>query len=544
MSVMNIISLLGGLSLFLFGMKVMGEGLERAAGNRLKKILGIVTHNRVLAMLAGVAITAVIQSSSATTVMVVGFVNAGLLSLTQAVGVIMGANVGTTVTSLMLSVKLDFGMIFACVGLLLTFLPKKYTTAGAFGEVLMGLGVLFVGMETMSEAMAPLQSWDGFRNAMASIDNPLLGVLIGAGVTAILQSSSASVGILQALAGEGLISLHAAIFILFGQNIGTCVTALIASSGTNATAKRTAIVHLLFNVIGTVLFVIISLTLPFADWIKALSPDNMRLQIALVHIVFNVVTTLLLLPMAGLLEKAACLIVHDKADQREGMTLKYFDTRLLTTPPIAVEQLFKEVQRMGAIAEANFTGAMACFREWDQERADEITANEDVLDYLNKEITSLLVEVKGLELGETDTRLTGSLFHVVNDMERVGDHSMNLLDSARLKMEDDVKFSDKATKELETLAAKVDEQLQTALQLFRVQSTNVDALAKVEQVEEEIDQETEALRDHHVERLKNKKCSARNGMLYLDMLTNLERIGDHAENIATSVDKETPVAAW
>ena len=497
MSVMNIISLLGGLSLFLFGMKVLGEGLERAAGNRLKKILGIVTHNRVLAMLAGVAITAVIQSSSATTVMVVGFVNAGLLSLTQAVGVIMGANVGTTVTSLMLSVKLDFGMIFACVGLLLTFLPKKYTTAGAFGEVLMGLGVLFVGMETMSEAMAPLQSWDGFRNAMASIDNPLLGVLIGAGVTAILQSSSASVGILQALAGEGLISLHAAIFILFGQNIGTCVTALIASSGTNATAKRTAIVHLLFNVIGTVLFMIISLALPFAEWIAALSPDNMRLQIALVHIVFNVVTTMLLLPMAGLLEKAACLIVHDKADQREGMTLKYFDTRLLTTPPIAVEQLFKEVQRMGAIAEANFTGAMACFREWDQERA-----------------------------------------------ERVGDHSMNLLDSARLKKEDNVKFSDKATKELETLAAKVDEQLQTALQLFRAQSTNADTLAKVEQVEEEIDKETEALRDHHVERLKNKKCSARNGMLYLDMLTNLERIGDHAENIATSVDKETPVAAW
>ena len=520
MSVMNIISLLGGLSLFLIGMKVLGEGLERAAGNRLKKILGIVTHNRVLAMLAGVAITAVIQSSSATTVMVVGFVNAGLLSLTQAVGVIMGANVGTTVTSLMLSVKLDFGMIFACVGL------------------------LFVGMETMSEAMAPLQSWDGFRNAMARIDNPLLGVLIGAGVTAILQSSSASVGILQALAGEGLISLHAAIFILFGQNIGTCVTALIASSGTNATAKRTAIVHLLFNVIGTVLFIIISLALPFAEWIEALSPDNMRLQIALVHIVFNVVTTMLLLPMAGLLEKAACLIVHDKADQREGMTLKYFDTRLLTTPPIAVEQLFKEVQRMGAIAEANFTGAMACFQEWDQERADEITANEDVLDYLNKEITSLLVEVKGLELSETDTRLTGSLFHVVNDMERVGDHSMNLLDSARLKKEDNVKFSDKATKELETLAAKVDEQLQTALQLFRAQSTDADTLAKVEQVEEEIDQETEALRAHHVERLKNKKCSARNGMLYLDMLTNLERIGDHAENIATSVDKETPVAAW
>lgn len=544
MSVMNLFSLLGGLSLFLFGMKIMGEGLEKAAGNRLKKILGIVTHNRVLAVAAGIGITAVIQSSSATTVMVVGFVNAGLLSLTQAVGVIMGANIGTTVTSLMLSVKLDFGMIFACLGLVMTFLPKKYRTASAFGEVLMGLGVLFVGMDTMSGAMAPLKDWQGFRNAMASIDNPFLGVLIGAGTTAILQSSSASVGILQALAGEGLISLHASIFILFGQNIGTCVTALLASTGANATAKRAAVVHLLFNVIGTLLFIVIALTLPFADWIIALSPDNTRLQIALVHIVFNLVTTVLLLPMAGLLERAACALVRENPGKSESMRLKYFDKRMFNTPPFAVAQLFKEVERMGAIAESNFTGAVACFHAWDEERAEEITRNEDVLDFLNKEITECLVEVKSLDLGEQDARLLGSMFHVVNDMERVGDHSFNVLEAARLKMEKEVKFSEKASKELESMAERVDGQLQTALQIFRAQSTNHEVLAQVEQVEEEIDQQTETLRDHHVERLKNKKCSAQNGMIYLDMLTNLERIADHAENIATSVDAEETARAW
>ena len=543
MSVMNLFSLLGGLSLFLFGMKIMGEGLERTAGNRLKNILNIVTHNRVLAVLAGVGITAVIQSSSATTVMVVGFVNAGLLSLTQAVGVIMGANIGTTVTSLMLSVKLDFGMIFACLGLGLSLLPKKHSTARAFGEVLMGLGILFVGMETMSGAMEPLRDWQLFRDAMTSIDNPFLGVLIGAGITAILQSSSASVGILQALAGEGLISLHASIYILFGQNIGTCVTALLASSGTNATAKRAAMVHLLFNVLGTVIFLVISMTLPFAEWVVSLSPENMRLQIAIVHVVFNVTTTAVLLPLARWLEQAACLLVRGKDGRGESMRLKYFDSRLMNTPPIAVAQLFKEVQRMGAIADANFTGAMACFHTWDEERAQEVTANEDVLDFLNKEVTARLVEVKGLELNERDTRLVGSMFHVINDMERVGDHGMNVLDAARLKHQENVKFTEKATRELEELSAKVESQLQTALDIFRTQRDTPQVLEQVEQAEEEIDQITEALRNHHVERLKNKKCSARNGMLYLDMLTNLERIGDHAENIATSVDKESRPAA-
>ena len=309
-----------------------------------------------------------------------------------------------------------------------------------------------------------------------------------------------------------------------------------------ATAKGAAMGHLLFNVLGTILFMIISLTLPFADWVISLSPDNMRLQIAIVHVIFNVTTTAVLLPLAKWLERAACLLVRGKDGRGESMRLKYFDSRLMNTPPIAVAQLFKEVQRMGAIADANFTGAMACFHTWNEERAQEIMTNADGLDFLNKEGTARLVEVKGLELSERDTRLVGSMFHVINDMERVGDHSVNVLDAARLKEQENVKFTEKATRELEDLSAKVESQLQTAFEIFRTQRDTPEILQKVEQVEEEIDQTTEALRNHHVDRLKNKKCSARNGMLYLDMLTNLERIGDHAEHIATSVDKEAPSA--
>jgi len=544
MSFMNVLSLLGGLGLFLFGMKIMGDGLEKAAGNRLKKLLGIVTHNRVLAMLAGIIITAVIQSSSATTVMVVGFVNAALINLTQAVGVIMGANIGTTVTSLLLSVKIDFAAVFACIGLLLTMLPKKHNTARQFGDIALGLGILFVGMNTMSSAMKPLQDWDVFKSAMVGVTNPVVGVLVGAIITAVIQSSSASVGILQALAGEGLIPLQGSMFILFGQNIGTCVTALIACSGTNTNAKRAAVVHLLFNVIGAVLFTVLTVMLPLDQWIISLAPDNLRLQIAFIHIIFNVVTTALMLPLAKLLEKIACLLVREKTEEEavgEPMRLKYFDTRLLNTPPIAAAQLFKEVQRMGDIAMNNFTGAMACFENWDEARADEITRNEEVLDFLNKEITSCLVEVRGLDLNEKDAHMVGTLFHVVNDWERVGDHSVNVLDAARLRKDEEIKFSAKAVAELENLSGMVMEQLNTAVALFLAQSNDQAAFQAVEAVEEEIDNLTEALRVHHVERVKNKKCSAKNGMLYLDILTNLERIGDHAENIATSTERLVPI---
>lgn len=533
MSWMDIVSLLGGLSLFLFGMKVMGDGLEKAAGNKLKRLLEIVTHNRVLGMLAGLVITAVIQSSSATTVMVVGFVNAELLSLTQAVSVIMGANIGTTVTSLLLSIKLNFGMLFAFLGLILGMMPKKWDGAKQLGTVLIGLGILFEGMDIMSSSMAPLQSWQGFRDAMVTVDNPVLGVLLGALVTAVIQSSSASVGILQALAGEGLISLRGSMFILFGQNIGTCVTAIIACAGTNTTAKRAATVHLLFNVIGAVLFTVIACCLPFADWIASLAPGNLRLQIALTHVCFNVATTALLLPLASWLEKLACLIVREKVEPKTEMRLQYFDERIMATPAIAVEQLFKETQRMGEIALDTFEGSMACFRQWDDQQAAEMKKQEEVLDFLNERITSALMDVRGQELNEQESHLAGKLFHIINDFERVGDHSMNVLDAARLKEQEGVKFTSKVMDELEDLAQRTTSQLKSALEMFSKQIQSPARLAVIEENEDAIDKLTDELRDHHVERLKNKKCSAKNGMIYLEMLTNLERVADHAENIAT-----------
>ncbi len=532
---MTIVSLIGGLGLFLFGIKAMGEGLEQAAGSRMKRLLEALTRNKLMAVLIGALVTGVIQSSSATTVMVVGFVNAGLLPLGKAVGVIMGANIGTTVTSLMLSVKLNFGMLFAAVGAI-CMLAGNRSSFKLLGQIMMGLGVLFLGMDTMTNAMAPLKDWQGFRDMMAFASNPLVGVLVGAAVTALLQSSSASVGILQALAGTGAISLQTSLFILFGQNIGTCVTALLASVGTNHTAKRAAVVHLLFNMIGTAIFVAVALLVPLADWIEALAGDNLRLQIAFSHIVFNVTTTLVLLPLSGLLEKLACLIVRGEDKPSEPMRLTYFDTRLFSTPPVAVQQLFHEVLRMADIVTANYQFAMQYYFSPKELPLDEFENREEVIDFLNAEITQNLIDLKGLSLRQRDIHLSGSLFHVVNDLERIGDHSMNIVEIGTARKKEKIKFSGKAEHEIEELSAIVSSMLEKSIHIVREQITDVGVIGEVFEMESRVDELSEQLAGHHVERVKNRKCTPRNGMLYLDMLNNLERIADHADNLAASVD--------
>ena len=534
MNVMDIFTLLGGLGLFLFGMKLMGEGLEKAAGARLKRLLEYVTSNRLLAVLVGFLITGIIQSSSATTVMTVGFVNAGLISLSQSVGIIMGANIGTTVTSLLLSIKLDFGVIFACAGMGLVYFGHKRTYKQA-GQILMGLGILFVGMNTMSNAMIPLREWGGFHSLIIGISNPLVGILAGAGITAILQSSSASVGILQVLASQGLVPFHIAIFVLFGQNIGTCVTAMIASTGTSHTAKRAALVHLVFNILGTAIFILIALLTPFSSWIESLAPDNIRLQIALTHIVFNITTTLILLPMAGMLEKLSWLLERRQDPEREPMTLRYYDPRLLSTPPIAAAQLMHEVVRMTRLAARNYTVSVECFRKYSTDLRVEINANETVIDYLNQEITRCLVDVMSQELPHKEARMIGSLFHVVNDLERIADHSMNIAEGAEIKEQEHIEYSTKASQGLDSLISKVDDILSLALDTFSKQSTNIDTLLHIDEIEKEIDLLTETLRENHIDRLKNKKCSVKSGMNYTEMLVNLERIADHSVNIAHSV---------
>ena len=536
MSTMTLFTLLGGLGLFLFGIKAMGEGLEQAAGRRMKRLLEVLTRNKLLAVLVGALVTGVIQSSSATTVMVVGFVNAGLLPLGKAVGVIMGANIGTTVTSLMLSVKLNFGMIFAAVGVICQLAGNR-SSFKLFGQIMMGLGVLFVGMDTMTAAMEPLRDWQGFRDMMQIAANPIVGVLVGAGITALLQSSSASVGILQALAGTGAISLQASLFILFGQNIGTCVTAMLASVGANRTAKRAAVVHLLFNVIGTLIFVLIAVFLPLSEWVRAIAGDNLRLQIAVAHIIFNVTTTLVLLPLSGLLEKLAYLVVRGEDKQVEPMRLQYFDARLFSTPPIAAQQLFREVQRMADIVMTNFQFAMQYYFTPKDLTLEDFDNREQVIDYLNAEITQNLIEMKGLHLGQGDIHLVGSLFHVVNDLERIGDHSMNIVEIGSARKKEKIRFSGKAEHEIEELSGIVTTMLEKSIHIVQRQIADVEIIGEVIELESQVDKMSEALADHHVERVKNKKCTPKNGMLYLDMLNNLERIADHADNLASSVDR-------
>lgn len=535
MTITNVLTLIGGLGLFLFGIKGMGEGLEQAAGRRMKKLLEVLTRNRFLAVLMGAFVTAVIQSSSATTVMVVGFVNAGLLSLGKAISVIMGANIGTTVTSLMLSFKIDFGIIFASIGAICMLIGNR----GKFkllGQIMMGLGVLFIGMNMMTQAMVPLREWQGFRDMMQGVSNPLIGVLVGALVTALLQSSAASIGILQALAASGLIGIDGCLYVLFGQNIGTCVTALLASVGANKTAKRAAVVHLMFNVLGTVMFVVIAMLLPLGEWIQALAGDNIKLQIAIAHIIFNLVTTLVLLPLAGLMEKIAFLVVRGQDPKVEPLRLMYFDDRLFSTPPIAAQQLFREVERMADLSLANLTFAMKRYFSDKELSDDEFNNREEVIDFLNSEITQHLVELKGLALGGRDVYMVGSLFHVVNDLERIGDHSVNIMDIARQRKKEKTRFSPKAEREVEELYGMVSDMVTRAIAIVKQQSADPGLIQAVEDIEAKVDVRCEELADHHVERVKNKKCTPKNGMLYLDTLNNLERIADHANNLASSVD--------
>lgn len=535
---MMILTLMSGLGMFLCGIKMMGDGLEMAAGNRMKHFLEILTRNKLMAVVMGAFVTAVIQSSSATTVMVVGFVNAGLLQLSQAIGVVMGANIGTTVTSLLLSFELDFAVIFMALGAVFQLAGSK-PAVKLGGQITMGLGLLFMGMDAMSAAMEPLRDWSGFQDMMTFASNPVIGVLVGAAVTALLQSSAASIGILQSLAATGAVSLNASLFILFGQNIGTCVTCLIAATGANVTAKRTAVVHLLFNFIGTMIFLVLSIFCPLADWVELLADSNIRLQIAVAHVLFNVTTTLLLLPLSGVLEKLACLLVRGKDKPVEPKRLQYFDERLLSTPPVAVAQLFREVRRMADISLSNVRFALDYFASPKGMDCSEFENREEVIDYLNAAITQELIELKGLQLSSGDMHLTGSLFHVVNDLERIGDHATNIMEIGQARKKEKLRFSNKAEHEIEGLSATVLSMLEKSVHIVDRQITDVEVVGEVFEMESHVDETCEALADRHMDRVKAKKCEPRNGMLYLDMLNNLERIADHANNLASSVDRRS-----
>lgn len=532
MQISEVMMLLGGLGLFLYGMKLMGDGLEMAAGSRLKKIVEKLTRNKYMGALVGLIVTMVIQSSSSTTVMVVGFVNAGLMTLAQATGVIMGANIGTTVTGLLIAIKLnDLAPIAIFIGVVMIMFIKK-TSYKHVGQIIAGFGILFMGMTNMGDALAPLSESQMFKDMMSTFSNPLLGVLIGLVFTAIIQSSSASVGVLMALAGQGVVPIESAVFVIFGQNIGTCVTAVLSCIGTNRTAKRTATVHLLFNIIGATLFICISLFTPFISWVKMAAPDNILMQISIVHITFNVVTTAILLPLSDYLVKLACIVIPGEDEKREAKSLKFLDARILKTPPIAVAQVLKEVARMGDLARKNYLMAMDMLFTGNVEKMEELEDNEEVLNFLNTNITEYLVKINSLELEDNDRKLVGALFHVVSDFERIGDHGENIAEQAIQLQTTKTTFSEQALQELHQMQDKVISVLDDSCRLFQERKMDFDLAYRINSTEDSIDDMAKTCKENHVSRLNQSLCTAQGGAIYNDLITNLERIADHSTNIA------------
>ena len=533
-----LMQLAGGLGLFLFGMKLMGDGLEMAAGSKLRGMIERLTKNKYMGALVGLVVTAVIQSSSATTVMVVGFVNAGLMNLAQAVGVIMGANIGTTVTGVMIAINLTaIAPIAVLIGVVMRSFIKR-NSVKHIGQIIAGFGILFMGMKMMSTAMEPLSESEVFTSLMTSFSNPLLGVLVGLVFTAIIQSSSASVGVLQALGAAGAITLPSAIYVIYGQNIGTCVTALISSVGTSKTARRTAVVHLMFNVFGAILFIVISMLFPFAELVQRIAPGSVMAQISIVHVIFNIVCTAIMLPLSSLLVKVACKVIPGSDPVKSSNSLAYLDARILSTPPVAVAQLFKEVDRMGQLAKETLGMAMDALITQDNTKVDQIYENENTINFLNRGIAEYLVKINGLDLEDYDRQALGSMYHVISDMERIGDHSENLCELAQTLKKSKQKFSPWAVEQATEMRNRVEAMLEEALQMFASRETQPQMAADINRREEIIDDATQELKDLHIERLNQGKCSVVAGTVFMDMLTNLERIADHCTNIAYSMTNQ------
>ena len=538
MQISDVLGLLGGLALFLYGMQMMSAGLEAAAGNRMKRILEKLTANRFLGVLVGAGITAAIQSSSATTVMVVGFVNSGMMTLRQAVWIIMGANIGTTVTGLLIA--LDVGALaplLAFVGVALVVFLKK-PILHHWGQIIAGLGVLFLGMGMMSDAMAPLRESEFFINLMTQMSNPLLGILVGMVFTAIIQSSSASVGILQTLASSGLIGLHSAAFILFGQNIGTCITAVLASIGTSRNAKRTTIIHLLFNVIGTVIFTTICILTPLTDLCESLLPTSPAGQIAALHTTFNITTTLLLLPFGTQLAKIAERILPDRAsdnvNQRRLLYIKPVDhtheQHRIGTSAIAINGISRELNRMAEIVENNVRESFLTVLDGTPKRLPAVEDTEETIDFLNKEISSYISSVFVYETNEADSARISAFFKISGNLERIGDHAMNISEYTKLMEQKKIGFSEDTKAEIRQMQTVSLEAMQL---IYPLESITAARLEKIAQLEQKIDDMTDAMRQNQIQRMH--AGADESAVIYSELLTDFERIGDHILNIGEAM---------
>ncbi len=548
----NLFGFLGGLGMFLYGMNIMADGMQKSAGGKMSQFLGMLTNNRFMAVCLGALITAIIQSSGATTVMVVGFVSAGVLNLTQAVGVIMGANIGTTITAWIVSLSqlgsamevmkpAFYAPLLIGIGAIMILFSKKqnYHTAG---EILVGLGLLFMGLEFMSDSISPYTDAPIFSKAFEVLgDNPFLGMLIGALVTALLQSSSASVGILQTLALNGVVTTNAAIYITLGQNIGSCVTAMLSSMGGSRTAKRAAVMHLSFNIIGALIFGILGFVL-FMLYPSIAVRNISAMEISMFHTVFNLTNTTLLFPFANQLVHLSGVLVKDieeaekEESDEEKLTLKHLDERIFESPAFALDTAVLEVIHMGQITIENVKKSIEAIITGRLEEIEEVYKVEKTIDAMEKMLTEYLIKIDNLSLTEHQKRVVNDLFYSVSDIERVGDHAENLAESAEYLVNRELNFSDTGIEDLKEISKNVFKAFEYAIEARK--TCNMEAVRKVSQYEDQVDSMEEDLREKHINRLSSGECAPSAGVIFLDIISNLERISDHAYNLAGYIKNE------
>ena len=532
-----LLGLAGGLGLFLFGMNLMSEGIEKAAGAKLRNILELFTKNKFMGMIVGILFTGIIQSSSACTVMVVSFVNSGLMNLYQAAGVIFGANIGTTVTSQLVSFNLSkIAPLFVLIGVVMVSFIKN-ETAKKIGDIILGFGVLFMGLSTMSSSMSSLKESQEVVNALAGLDNPFLAVLLGTAVTSVIQSSSVTVSIILLMANQGLLELNIVLYIILGCNIGACASAMIASLSGKKDAKRAALIHLLFNIIGTVIlfFILQVASGPVISMIQSFSADNGRF-VANAHTLIKIFQVIVLFPFSSLIVKMTYLLIpgeDKKVGYREVNTLKYIGDKVVFNPATAVVEVIKEIERMGELASENLNRAMNGLITLDEEDINEVYEVEKNINFLNHAITNYLVKINQTNLPIEDLKSIGALFHVVNDIERIGDHAVNVADNARTRKVKELSFSKEAQFEMGKMMDKVNTIIRYSIEMFA--EGKYEHMTAISVLEDEIDHLERELQQAHIDRLTRGECTPDAGMLYSDIVSGLERVADHAVNIAFAI---------
>ncbi len=536
MQITDLFLVLGGLGLFFLGMKLMGDGLELAAGNKLRVLLEKITANKYLGMLVGLVVTAVIQSSSATAAMVVGFTNAGLMELAQTVGILFGSKIGTCMTSVLLSFDMAaFVPLFIFAGVIVIMFVKK-NNYKYYGQILAGFGILFYGMTMMSGALKSLNSEGLIDNILSSVNNPFIGLLLGMVITAIIQSSSASVGILMALGAAGAIGVDQAIYIVYGMNLGACMPAFLSAMGAKRNAKQVAILNLLITFFGVVLLVPLTMILPISSTIESILPNNTAAQISASHIFFNVVNMVVLMPFSTLMVKLTQkMLPYHEDPEKDKMAVEFIDNRILTTPPMAVLQCEKEVARLTRLVQKNYNRSLIAFFDRDKDSIDKVLDREKVIDFLSKRITEYIVKINGLDIEDHDRQVVAAMYSAIQDLERIGDHAENIVEYTRTVLEEELSFSETALTEMRDICEKCRTLMELSFAMFNAQGASPELIERIIQVEDEVDECKDDYKIAHIARMNGGTCDAESGAVFLNMLIDIERVGDHAINVAFAI---------